>query len=67
MKYLLIVSVLLIGGVTLAEQGVRPEPTGCVNGDSIPLDSDKCENTIHKVDTPEPITEVKTLPSVGAH
>jgi len=42
------------------------EPTGCVNGDSIPLDSPKCENnTLPKVTItiPEP-TEKPTQESV---
>lgn len=37
-------------------QGTKITPTGCVNGDSIPITSEKCDN---RVDIP------KELPRVG--
>lgn len=66
MRYM-VVLILLFGGMAFAEQGLRPEPTGCPSGDSIPIDSDKCDHTIkatHSLPTRQ--EPVKTLPSVGA-
>lgn len=70
-RKILLVSLLLVGGVAFAEQGVRPEPTGCAYGDSIPVDSDKCvapvDNTPQTVTGPQNGLETpRTLPAVGA-
>ena len=78
MRYILLLT-LLFGGMAFAEQGIRPEPTGCPSGDSIPIDSDKCDHTIkatHGLPTREEPVEFQghgasgsweaTLPSVGS-
>ena len=65
MRYILIIP-LLIGTVAFAEQGVRPDPTGCPSGDSIPIESDKCDHTIKATANYPTYEPVKTLPSVGA-
>ena len=69
-RIILIIALVLIGGVTYAEQGFIPEPTGCAYGDRIPVDSEKCvppvETPKQPVDVPTALETPKTLPSVGA-
>lgn len=75
MKKLLLIPLFIAGG---AFAGYGNEPTGCPSGDNIPVDSDKCEHTIKKVEPVEkqPLESFRgvgssgswetTLPSVGA-
>jgi len=66
-RIIIIIALVLIGGVTYAEQGFIPEPTGCAYGDRIPVDSDKCQPPVETPKQEVPALETpKTLPAVGA-